>query len=91
MAEIIDIYTFLVLLKQQYDLDPAAFTYSFKNLENGSVYRRIVENIAYSIMYDLQSASNSTIVQMDMDGDVLLANNEAEFSDTKSNVKKLNG
>lgn len=89
MPEIIDIRLNLHSLKSLYDLNPSMFVESLQNSESGSVFRKIVEDIAYTAIFELNSISNSTIAQLDMDGNMLLSSGLCKFSNTKEEIKYL--
>jgi hypothetical protein len=55
------------------------------------VYQDLVQSAAQEISSLFSSISQSTIVQLDMDGNVLFSNNIAHFAQTKNNIKEYKG
>ncbi len=79
-------------LMEYYLADPTDFIETLGDDSSVSkVYQGLIEDVITDIQNQFSSASQSTIVQLDMDGNVLFSNNTVKFAQTKSDIIKNRG
>lgn len=60
-----------------------------ENSITAQLYKKIVSDISQSVVKTYSSAS--TVVQMDLDGNIIFSTGDAKFADTKEEIKKMPG
>jgi len=82
----------LYTLREYYVTNPAKFVEILNGDSTTSdLYQSLIAESIANIEDQFQSVSKSTIVQMDLDGNVLFSNNNADFGQTKEDIKATKG
>jgi len=82
----------LYTLREYYIANPTSFVEILNGDSTTSdLYQSLVAESIANIEDKYQSVSKSTIVQMDLDGNVLFSNNNATFGQTKEDIKEMKG
>jgi hypothetical protein len=82
------------LLKKYYLYNTDSFLSYFNGLnvgKSGQIDKNLIQKVIEEITIRVCSISNSTVAQMDMDGNVLFSSSEANFAKTKADLKSFQG
>ncbi len=78
------------LLRSYYFLDPQKFMEILRgDSVTSKIYRALLEDVLADINTQFRSISNATIAQIDLNGNVLMINNDVQFFNTKKEIKEI--